>query len=423
MAAQRSKHVPRHLRPALAPALTLALCLPLAAPAAADDWPQFRGRHRDGVSRESGLADAWPAAGPREAWRRPLGAGYSAVSVVGDRLYTLYAMDGDEPVEVAAAFDAATGEELWRTPIGERIETEFGNGPRSTPAVDGDAVYALGSHGSLVALAAADGAVRWRTMLPEVFEAQRPHWGYATSPMVEGGLLLLEGGAPEGRFLVAFDKASGEIRWTTGSDPRAAGHYNSPVAVTVGEERQLVYLASGELRAVTPAGEEVWRHPWGARESHAVPLFLPPDRFFASGVGDDEGGAVLRVGDDGVEEVWKSRSMKNHFSSSVYHDGHIYGFDNATFKCISADTGETRWAKRGLGKGSLIYADGHLLVLSDRGKLLLVAASPEGYLEKGSIQALGGKTWTAPSLAGGRLYLRGHEEMVCYDLEAPKRED
>ncbi len=414
---------------------------------AAGDWPQFRGHHRDGMSPATGLLDSWPEEGPKELWRVSLGEGYSAVSIAGGRLYTMYAEvppeaepaaegeeaaaegegAGEEPAEpaaeapkteYAAAFDAATGKELWRTAIGQRIVTQFGNGPRSTPAVDGDTVYVLGAHGDLAALAAADGAVRWQIEFEESFGSNRPHWGYATSSLVEGDLLLVESQGPEGKAYAALDKATGEVRWTTG-DPSPHGSYNSPMAVTMGGERRFVYVGNQVVRAVDTGGQEVWSHPWPEGESHAMPIFIPPDRFFVSGA-EGVGAALLRVQGDGdgvkVEELWQNRIMKNHFSSSLLHEGSVYGFDNATLKCISLDTGEQQWAKRGLGKGSLIYADGHLIVLSDRGRLVQVEATPEGYVEKGRVQALDGKCWTAPTLAGGRLYLRSHTEMVSYDL-------
>ncbi len=425
----------------------------------AEDWPQFRGHHRDGMSPATGLLDAWPEDGPKELWRIPLGEGYSGVSVAGGRIYTMYAeappeeepeAEGEEPLaedgeeavaadggetaaadgeaaaaeaekpktEYAAAFDAASGKQLWRAAVGERLVTQFGNGPRSTPTVDGDTVYVLGAHGDLAALAAADGARRWQISFSEAFGSKRPRWGFATSSLVEGDMLLVESSGPEGKAYAALDKASGEVRWTTG-EPNPRGSYNSPMAITMGEKRLFVYLGKEVLRAVDDAGNEVWSHPWPQGESHSMPLYIPPDRFFASGA-EGVGAALLQVKSDGggmqVEEIWTNRIMRNHYSSSILHDGYIYGFDNATLKCISAETGEQQWAKRGFGKGSLIYADGHLIVLSDRGTLVQAEATPEGYSEKGRVQALDGKCWTAPSLAGGKLYLRSHSEMVSYEL-------
>jgi len=411
--------ISRHAWSATLAAALLAGGATLVAETAEHDWPQFRGPNRDGVSTETGLLDAWPEGGPKELWRRPLGEGYSAIAVVGDRLYTMYAGEHDgEAVEFAAAFAAGSGEELWRTVVGKKKDTEFGNGPRSTPTVDGDTVYVLGSFGDFAALATADGEPRWRFKLTERFGSRVPHWGFSTSALVDGELLILEGGGPEGKSYAALDKRTGEVRWTFGDGPPEPG-YNSPIRVEMNGEPRYVYVVGDKLNCIDDKGNEVWSHPWPRGETHAMPVFVPPNKIFASGA-EGVGAMLVAVSENGgeatVEEVWKTRFMKNHFSSSVLHEGYIYGFDNATLKAISVADGETAWAKRGLGKGSLIYADSHLIVLSDRGKLLLLAATPEGYVEQGSVQALDGRCWTAPTLSRGRLYLRSQSEMVSYDL-------
>jgi len=386
------------------------------------DWPQFRGQQRNGISTETDLLARWPEAGPRELWRRTIGEGYSGIAVVGDRFYTLYADgEGDAAREYAAAFDTAKGQELWRTAVGAKLETEFGNGPRATPTVGDDSVYVLGSMGRLAALGRGDGTVRWQLELEETFGSERPHWGFATSPLVDGDLLVVEGGGTEGKSYAGLDKATGAVRWTVG-DAKGGPGYNSAIPVMMNGQRRFVYVASGQIRCIDPEGGVVWNHPWPAGETHAVPVFIAPDLIFASGA-QGVGAKLLRVHEDGdevrVEEVWSTDVMKNHFNASVVYDGVIYGFDNATLKAIALDTGAALWAKRGLGKGSLILADGNLLVLSDRGKLLLVEASEKAYVEKGHVQALSGRSWTAPTLSAGHLYLRNHTEMVAYDLARP----
>jgi outer membrane protein assembly factor BamB len=403
--------------------IVIALCaaavvvLGFAAEDRAEEWPQFRGVNRDGISTETGLADSWGESGPQEVWRHSIGEGYSAISVVDGRLYTMYGGDQEgEAVEFAAAFDAASGRELWRTPLGEKLDTQFGNGPRSTPTVDGDTVFVLDSTGTFAALAVAGGAERWRVSLPESFGTERPYWGFSTSPLVDGKRVILESGGTEGRSYAAFDKKTGEVVWTVGEGQ--PGH-NSALALELNGTRQYVYFVEKTLTSVDPAGNVLWSHPWPEGETHAMPLFIPPNRIFASGA-EGVGAALLEIRKDGddtvVEEIWKTRFMRNHFSSSILLGDHIYGFDNATLKCISLADGSLAWAKRGLGKGSLILADGHLIVLSDRGDLLLIEATPDGYREKSRVQALEGRCWTAPSLAGGRLYLRNHTEIVSYDV-------
>jgi outer membrane protein assembly factor BamB len=405
-----------------------ALSTPSVADDAATDWPQFRGRGRDGASSETGLLAAWPEGGPGQAWRVPIGEGYSGIAVVGDRLYTMYAgeVPGEaEPRELAAAFDAGTGKEIWRTPIGKKKDTEFGNGPRSTPAVDGDTVYVLGSFGDLAALSAADGAPRWTLNLTEAFGGKAPYFGFSTSALVDGDQVVIEGGGPGGRSYAGLDGKTGEVRWTSGDAGEAPGHgveagYNSPLLIDLAGARQYVYILGDRLRSIDPSGKEVWSHPWPEGETHAMPLFIPPDRIFASGV-EGVGAQLLKIeleeGKARVQEVWKTPSMRNHFSSSVVHDGHVYGFDNATLKCISVSDARMAWAKRGFGKGSLILADGELFVLSDRGTLALVRATPSGYVEGGRVQALEGRCWTAPTLSAGRLFVRSHAEMVAYDVK------
>ncbi len=407
----------------VAPALAgvAALAAGVAAGPAPGGWPQFRGANRDGVSTETGLLAAWPEGGPKQVWRVPLGPGYSGISVVGDRLYTMYAGEHEgQATEFAAAFAAATGKLVWRVPLGEKFVNEFGDGPRSTPTVAGDTVYVLGSRGELAALAAADGAVRWRILLTEAFGSKVPYFGFSTSVLVDGDQLIVEGGGKDGKSYAALDRKTGATRWTSGNGPDEPS-YNSAIAFDVGGKRRYAYIVGDRLKCIDAAGSEVWSHPWQAQgETHAMPIFVPPDRIFASGA-EGVGATLLRfVEQDGsakVEELWKSASMRNHFSSSVVHGGHVYGFDNATLRCISLDKAETAWVRRGFGKGSLILADGRLLVLSDQGRLALVEATPEGYRERGSVQALQGRTWTAPSLAGGRLYLRNHDEMVSFDVK------
>ena len=409
----------RSVSMAVAAALLILVALPAMA---GGDWPQFRGENRDGVSPETGLLDSWPENGPKEVWRVPLGEGYSGVSVVGDRLYTMYAgKEGEKEVEFIAAFDAASGKEIWKTVVGDKLDTEFGNGPRSTPTVDGDMLFSVGSYGHVIAVAAKDGKEKWKVALKDLVGADQPTWGYSGSIAIEGGIVFVEAGGKEGKSFVALKRDSGEMAWSIG-DGRGQTGYNSPIAVSMGGERRFVYIAGGKLRAVNAEGKEVWAYEWPRGETHASPLFIAPDRIFASGVGEI-GAKMIRVREDSegleVDDVWASRFMRNHFSSSVVHDGYIYGFDNATLKCISLEDGKMAWGKRGLGKGSMILADGHLVVLSDRGKLMLIEASPEGFNQKGGFQALSDKdvNWTAPSLSKGRLYLRNHQEMVSFNVK------
>lgn len=400
-------------------AALLAAAIGVAAAAAegtAKDWPQYRGPQRTGISPETGILKAWPAAGPKALWRVPLGDGYSGIAAAGGRLYTMYGKGDDE---LAACFDASTGKEIWKTRIDANRRDGQGAGPRSTPTVDGDLVFALGAGGMLRALRTGSGEIAWSKDLKAEFGARVPQWGVSTSPLVEEDLLLVDAGGAEGKSLVALDKKTGAVRWTAYTDKPG---YSSPLAVTILGVRQVLSFAGTSLVSVAAGdGKVLWSVPWETSYdvNAAMPVFIPPDRVFISS-GYDVGAAVYRVTKDGdrfgAEPVWNSRVMKNHFNSSVHYGGHLYGFDDKTLKCIDAATGEEKWRQSGFAKGSLLVADGHLIVLSEAGLLVLAEATPEAFREKARARIFDGRTWTMPSLAGGRLYLRDQKEMVALDL-------
>ena len=388
--------------------------------AAAADWPWFRGPRLDGISAETGLLEAWPEGGPKELWRVPLGEGYSGISVVGDRAYTLYVAGGRE---ILGVFDTASGKELWNYPVGKRWQDMMGSGPRSTPAVADGVVYVLGAHGDLAAVDTASGQEIWRHDLKKTLGARPPTWGVSTSPLVDGDRLILDAGGRGGHSIVALDRATGEPVWHSETDK--AG-YATPLPLSLGESRQVVLFTATQVVGVDPAdGRVLWKQPWKTSYdvNAATPLFIPPNRLFVAS-GYSTGGAMFELepvdGATRVTRLWTAPRMRNQFSSSIYHEGHIYGFDNGTLKCIDARTGDERWAVReGFGHGSLTLAEGHFYVLGDRGKLALVEASPDGYREKGAVEVFSSKSWTVPTLAGGRLYLRNEKELVALDVEAP----
>lgn len=393
---------------------SLFLALPFLAHAG--DWSEYRGPGRHGVNDESGLLSSWAERAPRELWRRPIGIGYSAVSVADGRLYTMETAGEEEAV---VCLDAATGETLWQTAIGPSGSSDMqDDGPRATPTVVDGTVYTASSAARLVALSAADGRVLWERDLQE--HGAPPRFGYSTSPLVDGDLVLVEtGGAAENPGVVAFDRATGEPRWTALEGP--AG-YSSPIAIDLGGRRQYVFFrrVNAEVVSLDADGGVLWRHPTTGLAIITTPIFLPPDRIFVASADDVFGGLMLRVSaiEDGFEvaEVWSERLMRNHFNTSVVIDGFLYGFDNGTLRCLDATTGEMRWAKRGFGKGSVVASGDLLFVLGDDGTLALVRADSEAFEELGRVQAMTGRSWTAPSLAHGRLYLRDFDELVAYDV-------
>lgn len=412
----------RRLSPAVATFLTaltsiLASIVASTAPTMAGDWPQVRGPERDGIAADDALADAWPATGPREVWRRAIGVGFSAIAIVGDRVYTQAA---DDQHEMVLSLDRDSGDTVWSTTIGTRFTNDFGDGPRSTPTVDGDLVFAISADAQLAALSTRDGSVAWRIDLPERFGAPVPRFGYSGSALVDGELLILEVGGGEGQpAVVALDKKTGELRW--GALEGGAG-YSSAVVATFGGVRQ--YLMSRrhrqELVSIDTEGEVLWRHP-GARAAIVLPLVIDDDRVFMSSSDDDYGGVLLTIDRDAdgtwrVTESWSNHRMRNHFNNAVMVGDHLYGFDNATLRCLDLEDGTIRWAQRGFGKGSLIAAGKRLYVLGDDGTLALASATPEAYTEHGRVRATTGRAWTAPAIADGVVYVRDQDEIVAYDV-------
>ena len=380
----------------------------------AAEWAQWRGPNRDGISSETGFLKNWPQEGPKVLWHIPLGDGYSGISIARGKIYTMCAEGNDEFV---ICLDASDGKEVWRFRSGAKFTEQRGDGPRSMPTVHGDSVFALGAEGKLYALDASNGTKLWAHNFVEEFGSKIPTWGFSSSPLIEGDLVLVEAGGKDGQAIIAFNKKSGDVVWTTHTDPVG---YSSPIPIDFGGVRQIIFLTSKTLLSVAPEdGQIYWKYPWPEGINIATPIFIPDDKIFIS-ASYDKGAVLLKmtVAEDemGIEEVWKSRVMKNHFNSSVLQGDYLYGFDNAILTCIEVNTGEEQWQQRGFEKGSLLLADGYLIILGEKGKLALVEANPSEYREKALFQLFDDKCWTVPTLAGGRLYLRNQKEMVCLDL-------
>jgi outer membrane protein assembly factor BamB len=387
------------------------------ATSSSSDWPQWLGPNRNGISAEIGLLKSWPATGPKILWRIRLGEGYSGVSIFQGRAYTLFSQGEDEFV---VCLDAATGKEIWRVRSDSTFKDVNGNGPRSTPTVNNEVVYALSARGKLCALQIASGKKLWGHDLKKEFKSSGPSdKGFSTSPLIEGNLLLVEAGGGGGNAFIAFDKQSGAVIWKVESDNAA---FASPIAITVNGVRQIVFFSAAGAIAISPAdGKVFWRLPWKTEGNvnAATPLFIPPDKIFISS-GYGVGAILLRIKTGNasarVKEIWKSKVMQSKYTSSILQGDYLYGFDGGMLKCIEVNTGAEKWARRGFGFGTLIYADDHLIVLGDKGKLALVEASPSGYKEKAIAEILNGTCITVPALAGGKLYLRNAKEMICLDV-------
>jgi outer membrane protein assembly factor BamB len=387
------------------------------------EWPQWRGPNRDGISLETGFRTDWPADGPPVRWQVPSGKGFSSLVVSRGRVYTLVQERAHEAV---VCWDADNGQEVWRVRYPERVVLDHGDGPRATPAIDSDRLYAIGAGGVFHCLNAATGEVLWRHDLMEEFGGKelpwRPtYWGHACSPFVEGDRVFTLTGGPQGA-VAAFDKRTGRLLWKALDDP--AG-YSSPIAITVAGVRQVVFFTGRGLVGLAPAdGAVLWRYPWETNDfcNIATPIARGSYLFISSGY--DRGCALLELvhRDDGswaVRRVYGHRRYRNHFATSVLYREHLYGFDNATLACMEFRTGKVTWRQNGFGKGTLLLADGHLIILGENGRLALADADPHAYVEKAACKVSDGRCWTVPVLAGGRLYVRDEEHVTCLDLRKP----
>ncbi len=389
-------------------------------PGPAAGWPQWRGPRRDGVAHEPDLLTAWPRSGPPKGWEVPGGEGFSSFAVGGGKAYTLLQQNDQQAV---VCWNAADGQELWRTPLEGAYSKQFA-GPRSTPTLDGDRLYAVSAGGHFACLAADRGDVLWRHDLLAEFGATNLEWGVAFSPLVDGDLVFVNPGGPKGHSVAAFHKADGRLAWKALDDP--AG-YSSPVALTAGGVRQVVFFTgAGALGLAAADGRLLWRFPWltDYGVNAATPLTFAARKgdealhyvFISSGYG--KGCALLKVegGNSGfrARRVYEGNQMCNHFASPVRYRDHFYGLNEAKLTCMDVRTGKVKWEQSGFQKGSLLRVDDSLLVLGEYGKLALVEATPEEYREKASASPLGRRRcWTMPALADGQLYLRDEAKVMC----------
>ena len=395
--------------------LLLALAQQAVAQSAAN-WPQWRGPNRDGISTETGLLKQWPAEGPPLVWKASgAGGGYSSFSVANGKLYTM-GLRGER--EYVIAFDIATGKEAWSTAHGSAFRNDRGDGPRGTPTVDGNRIYALGGAGDLTALDAGTGKIIWSKNVLKEFGGSNITWGISESPLVLGDKVLVNAGGP-GASIVALNKANGSLIWKSQSDK--AG-YSSAIPVELNGTTQVVFFTA--QRAVgldAKDGRLLWEYgkPANNVANVATPIARANRVFISSDYGT--GGGVIEIkADNKAEELWFTKDMRNHHSSSVLIGDYLYGFSSAILTAIRFDTGEIAWRDRSVGKGSLVFADGNLYCFSENGVVGLVEATPTGYKEKGRFRIAQGNlpTWTHPVVVGGRLYLRDQDTIYAYDVRA-----
>jgi outer membrane protein assembly factor BamB len=382
-------------------------------------WPDFRGPNRDGRYVEMPIRTDWPRDGLPQLWKQPIGLGYASFVVADGRAFTI---EQRRDQEVVAAYDVETGRELWTNGWeGEFVEAMGGDGPRATPTYHDGRLYALGALGEFRCLDAATGAVVWRRNILDENDARNLDWGMSAAPLIVDDKVVVLPGGSGGRSVVAYDRLTGELVWRSLNDRQA---YTSPMLVTLGGARQiLVVTASRAIGIAVEDGRLLWEYPWSTDMgiNVAQPLLVGDDRVFVS-AGYGHGAAMFEVGRAGdrftTRTVWQNTRMKNKFTSSVLHRGHIYGLDEAILACIDASTGDLKWKGGRYGYGQLVLAGDHLVVLTEGGEVVLVRATPERHEELGRFQAIEGKTWNHPVIADGRLLVRNLREMAAFDIGA-----
>jgi outer membrane protein assembly factor BamB len=348
------------------------------------------------------------------------------MAVANGRLFT---QTKERNQEIVLCLDVSTGKQIWsyRYDCDYTAHPTFTGGgapqartgPRATPAVDGDRLYALGATGILLCLDIKTGGRLWQQDLLRLGSRACPTQGYCASPMIAGNRVYVGVGGPSGKSLAALDKLDGRVVWQTLDDPLG---YATPLWAEVGSKPQLIFFTAAAAVGVDPEdGKLLWRYPWQTRYNlHiATPIYADGKVFISSNYGT--GAAVFRLnGSAQPETIWKSKSMQNHFSTSILLDGKLYGFSEGRLRCVDFETGNVQWDKDGLGKGSLLAVDGYLIILGENGELVLAKASPERYTELSRCQVFdtGTKTWTVPVLSDGRLFVRSENALIALDLAA-----
>ena len=395
----------------------------------ADDWPQWRGVHRDGTSKENGLLKSWPKDGPKQLWKNTeIGGGFSTPSIVGGHVYLIGDKDGQEYLVVLNAKD---GKEQWRTkigPVGKNNGPQY-PGARSTPTVDGDRIYVLGSDGDLACVEPAKGDIKWKKNLKSDFAGKVGNWAYAESPLIDGDVVVCTPGGKEAT-LAALNKKTGETIWKASVPEGDAAGYGSVIAVDAAGSRQYVqFVANGVVGVDAKSGKYLWRYNKTKDPFATIPTpIFHDDCVFTS---TRSGSGLVRVKASTAEEVFFNKTALNSIGTPVVVGNYLYATDGRNnLVCMDFKTGEVKWSDPSVGTASLCYAGGLLYVRGQGGNgfgaekdpifIALVEPTPDGYKERGRFQQPdhGNRpAWPHPVVANGRLYLRDQGVLLCYDVK------
>ena len=380
-------------------------------------WTDYRGPGRAGIYDQTSLSLPWPPDGPRELWRQKIGGGYASMVVADAMVFTI---EQRRNREVAAAYGLHDGRQAWEHSWNARFsEPMGGDGPRATPTWSDGRLYAQGANGHLACLNASDGEVLWERNILRDAGAPNLTWGMSGAPLVVDDMVVVNAGGRNGKSLFAYDRVTGDVRWSSLDDK--AGYVSPQVATLAGRRQLLIVTGTRVLGASIEDGALLWSRPWKTSydANCAQPLVVDPDHVFVSS-GYGHGAALLRIRQDAggfaADEIWSNLSMKNKFNSSVVVDDVVYGLDEGILAAVDARTGERLWKKGRYRFGQLLYAQGHLIVLSEDGDLALVEATPDEYRELSRIESIPGKTWNVPAMSDGLLIVRNQTDMVAYDL-------
>lgn len=400
--------------------LRLLLVLAISTPVFAADWPQFLGPARSGSYAGPPLNEKWAAAGPRVLWRKPVGQGLSGPVVAGSRLILFHRLDDREIVE---SLDALSGAPQWRHayPTAYRDDFGFDEGPRAVPVVANGMVYTYGAEGKLHALDLATGKPVWTVDAMRQYDVDKGFFGAAGSPLVEDGRVIANVGGRKGG-IVAFDARSGKALWTATTDPAS---YSSGVGATILGRRHAVFLTRNGLVGLDPASgairfQRAWRARQAASVNAATPLVVGTAIFVSAEYGP--GAGLFRFDGTKLMDVWASNDvLSNHYATSVYHEGQVYGFHGRqefgpVFRAVHLESGKVSWTTERFGAGTVILAGNRLVIVRENGELMLVAASPKAFQPVAKAQILPPTVRAYPALADGVLYVRNDNTLVALDL-------